>query len=142
MMAASSGAVLGGSAISGIAAAEERELKHSLIDDLNVKNNDEVERTFDVTVYNRSGSAEQAVFSESVTADVRERVTFKNVFPRGEESHLEVRLDDGRTASATGTIIGEHPKRFGMEVKATADWVDAYPQHVDPGLDDFVGGGE
>lgn len=142
MMAASSGVAFGGTTLSDVGAADSRHLRRSLIDDLNVKNNDEVERTFDVTVYNTSGSTEQPVFSQQVTADVRELISFENVFPRGKESRLDVHIDDGRTASATASIVGTHPKRFGMEVKATSDFVDAHLQHVDPGPADFVGGGE
>ena len=141
LMAAGSGVVFSGATLSGVAAADGRELKRPLIDDLNLKNNDTVERTFDVTIYNTSGSADQTVFSERVTAGVRELVRFRNVFPRGAESRLEVRLDDGQTASATATIVGANPKRYGMEVKASTEGVDAYPQHVDPGPADFVGGG-
>jgi hypothetical protein len=142
LMATSSAVAFGGTALSGVGAADNRHLRRSLIDDLNVKNNDEVERTFDVTVYNTSGSTEQLVFSQRVTADVRELVSFENVFPRGKESRLDVHVDDGRTDSATASIVGTHPKRFGMEVEATSDFVDARLQHVDPGPADFVGGGE
>ena len=82
------------------------------------------------------------MFSERVTAGVRELISFRNVIPRGAESRLEVRLDDGRTTSTTATVVGTNPKRYGIEVKASTEGIDAYPLHIDPGPADYVGGGD
>ena len=135
-------AVASGSAISPIAFSEsvtagKPTSKESLIDDLKITNSDDVERTFSIEVTETSGNAETKVFEEEITLASDESRSYKTAFPRGNESRVSVKLDDGRTETRNTSVVGQHPLIYGFEVAAKPELLAIYSRHIDPGPNEW-----
>lgn len=135
-------AVASGSTISPVALSEGVSASNStsreaLVDDLEITNTDDVERTFDVRITKTSGNAEADIFSEEITVASGESRSYKTAFPRGKKSQVSVTLDNGRTETRDTSVVGQHPLIYGFEVVAKPELLEVFSRHIDPGPNEW-----
>ena len=73
---------------------------------------------------------------KDITVASDEKASYQTVFPVGKESQIDVRLDDGQSASRSATVVGDFPLIYGMGAIAESGTLGILPQHVDLGPDE------
>lgn len=135
-------AVASGSTISPVALSEgvsasDSNPREPLVDDLEITNSDDVERTFNINVIETSGNAEVDVLDEEITVRSGESHSYKTAFPRGKQSRLTVKLGDGRSETRITSVVGQHPFIYGFEVVAKPETLEVFSRHIDPGPNEW-----